>query len=65
MKPGDDCWNCKHQISAIHSRPPVFCRAYPSGDGIPFEILAGILRHDRLLGNEDAPVFFERMEKRG
>jgi len=65
MKPGDDCWRCRHLTSAIHSRPPVFCRAYPAGDGIPFEILAGVLRHDRLLGNEKAPVFFEPKEDHG
>lgn len=65
MKPGDDCWNCRHLRSEVHSSPPVFCEAYPDDGGIPFEILAGIIRHDRLLGNEDAPVTFERMEKRG
>lgn len=59
MKPTDNCWGCQHLTSRTHCRPPVFCRAFPDGDGIPFEIMAGIVRHDRLLGNEKHPVFFE------
>lgn len=56
------CWDCKHLTSRPHGRPPVFCRAFPDKDGIPFQIIAGIVRHDRLLGGEREPVFFEPKE---
>jgi len=59
MKPGDNCWKCRHLISKIHSRPPVYCRAFPKGSGIPMAILGGIVRHDHLLGDERDPVTFE------
>lgn len=62
MKPTDTCWGCKHLASRPHAFPPVFCKAYPAGDGIPFQILAGQVRHDHLVGDERSPVFFERIE---
>lgn len=59
MKPGQNCWNCEHLTSRVHAVPPVLCKAYPDGVGVPFEILGGIVRHDRLLGNEKHPVFYQ------
>lgn len=59
MKPEQNCWDCRHLTSAVHTAPPIFCRAFPDGRGIPFQIIAGIFRHDRLIGGERAPVFFE------
>lgn len=59
MKPTDNCWGCKHLTSAVYSAPPLFCRAFPDGRGIPFQIIAGTIRHDRLIGGENAPVYFE------
>ncbi len=59
MKTTDTCWDCKHLTSEPGSTPPLFCRAFPDGRGIPFQIIAGIYRHDRLLGNEKHPVIFE------
>lgn len=65
MRRSDNCWGCRHLISEVHATPPVYCRAYPKGRGIPFAILAGQVRHDHLLGDEWDPVTFKRTEKRG
>jgi len=65
MRPNDTCWRCRHLISRVHSRPPVYCSAYPDGAGIALMILAGQVRHDHLLGDEKELVTFERGEERG
>ena len=64
MKPNDSCWNCQHLTSKVHTTPPVFCRAFPRGSGIPLMILSGQVRHDRILGDEWEPVTFKRREER-
>lgn len=60
MKKGESCWDCKHLITRPHARPPVFCKAFPEGKGIPFIIMSGTDQHERLLGTEAEPVVFER-----
>jgi len=63
MGPGDSCWDCKHLTSKPHGRPPVFCKAFPKGSGIPFVIMSGEVFHNALLGGEVDSVFFERKDK--
>jgi hypothetical protein len=58
------CWRCRHLTSRIHTAPPVYCKAFPRGAGIPFMVLGGIVRHDHLLGDEEVDVTFERDEER-
>ena len=55
------CWSCKHLLSKVGVLPPVFCKAFPTGSGIPFEILSGTRWHDHLFGDET--VFYEAKEK--
>lgn len=62
MKKDETCWDCKHLLSKVHAAPPVFCKAFPAKDGIPFAVISGNVRHDRLIGGEAEPVFFERKE---
>lgn len=59
MRKTDTCWDCSRLRSEVGSLPPIYCQAFPDGKGIPFDIVAGMVRHDRLLGNEKEPVFFE------
>lgn len=63
IAPSDTCWDCRHLTSRIHAAPPVYCRAYPDGVGVPFEILGGIVRHDNIIGGEAEMVTFERREQ--
>lgn len=60
IKEEDNCWNCKHLTSRVASAPPLFCKAFPKGGGVPLAIVSGDVKHDRLLGGEAVDVFFER-----
>lgn len=62
IKEEDNCWACKHLTSKALSGPPLFCKAFPKGGGVPLAIVSGDVRHDHLIGGEAEPVFFKRKE---
>jgi len=59
-----NCWTCKNLLSKMGGPPPVFCKAYPYGDGISIDILSGQYRHNHLFGDEREKVFYEQEKER-
>jgi len=64
MEKISNCWTCKHLFSALFGLPPIFCRAYPDGDGIPFSVISGKFSHNHLFGDEKEKVFYEQEKER-
>ncbi len=56
------CWECQNLISPILAPPPLYCRAYPDGRGIPLAICGGQVDHSELLGDEKEPFVFTLKE---